>query len=201
MDELERQLERGTIYTHTVLSEQTERANENEAVVNGLIDVLIRRGLVSADELKRAIEAVRQETTAKGLLVSVHAAIRVDGEPGPPPVIDCAARLPVCQAACCRMRFALSAADLDAGALKWDLGQPYYNRRGPDGYCHRSDATTRACGIYDERPQVCRVYSCAKDTRIWSDFEAMELNQEWIDAHLGGDEPGPVEIYMDAYAV
>ena len=28
----------------------------------------------------------------------------------------------------------------------------------------------------------------------------MELNHEWIDAHLGGDELGPVEIFMDAYA-
>ena len=27
----------------------------------------------------------------------------------------------------------------------------------------------------------------------------MELNHEWIDAHLGGERPGPVEIYMNAY--
>ena len=31
---------------------------------------------------------------------------------------------------------------------------------------------------------MCRRYSCAGDTRIWKDFEAMELNEEWIREHL-----------------
>ena len=84
MDELERQLERGAVFTHTVLSEQAERANENEAVLNGLIDVLVKRGLVSSDELLRAIEAVRQETAETKQLATIGAAIRVDGEPTAP---------------------------------------------------------------------------------------------------------------------
>ena len=41
------------------------------------------------------------------------------------------------------------------------------------------------------RPAVCRGYSCAGDKRIWSDFEAIGWSQEWIDAHLGGDELQP----------
>jgi Fe-S-cluster containining protein len=200
VDELERQVERGIAFTHTVLTEQTARANENEAVVNGLVDVLIRRGVVGSDELLAAIEAVRAESAEKGQLASVGAAIRMDGPPGEPATVDCEARLHICRAACCRLPFALSTEEIEARHISWDLGRPYFNRRGTDGYCHRCDAETHACGIYDERPAVCRAYSCATDQRIWNDFEAMELNHEWIDAHLGGDELGPVEIFMDAYA-
>jgi Fe-S-cluster containining protein len=199
-DELERQLERGAVFTHSALTEQVERTNENEALLNGLIDVLVKRGVVSADELTRAIESVRRETAETGRRATLGTALRVDGPVRPPAAVDCAARLPVCRAVCCRLRFALSAEDIEAGALKWDLARPYYNRRGRDGYCHRCDHTTRACGIYEQRPTVCQAYSCADDARIWTDFAAMELNHEWIEANLGGDEPGPVEIFMDAYA-
>jgi hypothetical protein len=43
----------------------------------------------------------------------------------------------------------------------------------------------------------CRQYSCTGDERI-GDFEAMEINQEWIDAHLGA-ERSPIEIFMTAH--
>ena len=200
MDELERQVERGIAFTHTVLTDQAARANESEAVVNGLVDVLIHRGIVGSDELLAAIEAVRAESAEKGQLASVGAAIRIDGPPAETATVDCSARMHVCHAVCCRLPFALSAGEIEARHVSWDLGRPYFNRRGPDGYCHRCDAETHACGIYDERPAVCRSYSCVDDGRIWSDFDAMELNHEWIDAHLGGDELGPVEIFMDANA-
>ena len=50
--------------------------------------------------------------------------------------------------------------------------------------------------IYDDRPSPCRLYTCEHDERIWTDFEAMELNQEWIDANLA-QERGPVELFME----
>ena len=201
VDELGRQVERGSLFTHTVLTEQAERANTTEALVNGLIDLLIQDGVVDAERLRQAAEAVQDETAAAGNLATVGVAIRVDGDAAdePPAIVDCAARLPICQAACCRMRFALSAPEIESGPVKWDLGRPYFNRRGPDGYCHQCDSGTHACGVYDERPGVCRRYSCAGDGRIWKDFDAMELNHEWIAANLGGDEPGPVDAYMNAY--
>ena len=202
VNELERQVERGSLFTHTVLTEQTERANTTEAILSGLVDLLIDGGVINADKLRQAVEAVQDETAAAGDLATVGVAIRVDGDDAnePPVIVDCAARLPICQAACCRMRFALSAPEIESGPVKWDLGRPYLNRRGHDGYCHQCDPATHACGVYDERPGVCRRYSCAGDGRIWKDFDAMELNHEWIAANLGGDEPGPVEIYMNAYA-
>lgn len=201
LDELERQLERGSLFTHTVLTEQAERANDTEALVNGLVDLLIGGGVINADKLRQAVEAVHDETAAAGQLAAVGVAIRVDGEQAGEPdvVVDCAARLPICKAACCRMRFALSVEEIESGPLRWDLGRPYLNRRGRDGYCHQCDPGTRACGVYEQRPAVCRHYSCAGDARIWKDFDAMELNREWIEANLGADEPGPVEIFMNSY--
>jgi Fe-S-cluster containining protein len=200
VDDLERQVERGSLFTHTALTEQAERANTTDALVNGLVDLLIAGGVINADKLRQAVEAVQDETAAAGDLAMVGLALRVDGDEAdePPVAIDCAARLPICQAACCRMRFALSAPEIESGPVKWDLGRPYHNRRGRDGYCHRCAPDTHACEVYDQRPAVCRRYSCAGDARIWKDFDAMELNHEWIAANLGGDEPGPVEIYMNA---
>ena len=158
VNELERQVQRGSLFTHTLLTEQAERANTTEALVNGLIDVLIQDGVIEADRLRQAAEAVQDETAAAGNLATVGVAIRIDGDEAdePPAIVDCAARLPICQAACCRMRFALSAPEIESGPVKWDLGRPYFNRRGPDGYCHQCDSGTHACGVYDERPGVCR---------------------------------------------
>ena len=64
--ELERQVERGSLFTHTALTEQAARANENEAIVNGLVDVLVRHHLVDADELLEAIDSARAETADEG---------------------------------------------------------------------------------------------------------------------------------------
>ena len=197
-DELERQVERGSLFTHTALTEQALRANENEAIVNGLVDVLVRHHLVNADELLEAVDSARAETAAAGEAASLGVAIRVDGEPTPAVAVDCAARMPVCQAVCCRLRFALTVEEIESGPLKWDLGRPYYNRHDSDGYCHRCAPGTHECTIYDDRPTVCRDYSCANDPRIWTDFDAMVLNDEWIAQHTGPDVPGPIEAFMHA---
>ena len=190
--ELEHQVERGNLFAHAALSEQANRADGYEAIVHGLVDLLIENKVVGAAELGAAVNAVRTQT-------DVGIAIRVDQEgselAGTP--VDCAARLPVCHAVCCRLRFPLTVEEVESGPIKWDLGKPYFNRHGPDGYCHQCDGETHACHIYDERPAPCRQYSCAGDDRIWTDFDAMELNQAWIDQYLG-DGPGPVEIFMTA---
>jgi Fe-S-cluster containining protein len=193
--ELEQQVERGHVFAHAVLSEQASRANENEAIIRGLVELLIEREVLEADDLVAAVNAVRAQTTA-----DPDIAIRVDDENDPEngAPVDCAARLHICQAVCCRLRFPLSVEEVESGGpLKWDLGRPYFNRHGSDGYCHQCDSETHACQIYDERPAPCHQYSCVGDDRIWKDFDAMELNQEWIDERLGTG-PGPVEVFMSA---
>jgi Fe-S-cluster containining protein len=81
--------------------------------------------------------------------------------------IDCESRLPLCKAACCRLPFALSKQDVKEGIIEWDLGQPYMNARGADGYCSHLDRCSGGCGSYDHRPIPCRGYDCREDKRIW----------------------------------
>src|SRR5437588_758017 len=85
--------------------------------------------------------------------------------------IDCENRLSLCRGACCRLSFALTVQDLEEGAVKWELGRPYMVRRDADGYCHHLEREQKRCGVYEQRPIVCRSYDCRKDKRIWADFE------------------------------
>jgi Fe-S-cluster containining protein len=105
----------------------------------------------------------------------------------------------VCKAVCCKLKFALSSEEVDAGIAKWDIGHPYIIRQDSSGYCCHNDAATGGCTIYENRPMLCRRYSCRYDTRIWKDFDNMVLNDEWIDSHVGGadaillEEPSATE--------
>ncbi len=198
LGELERQVEHGNLFVHAALSEQATHSNQIEAVVNGLADLLVRLDVVNASDLVEAVETTRRQLAEAGQDASVGVAIRNDGDAPsvPAEAIDCEARLPVCKAVCCRLRFALTVEEIERGPVKWDLGRPYFNRHAPSGYCHRIDEDTLGCTVYDERPMPCRQYNCAGDERIWKDFEAMEINQEWIDARLGADR-SPIELFME----
>jgi hypothetical protein len=187
---LERQVEQGNLFTHSELTKQSHRANESEALLNGLVALLVQHKVVDADELMEIVDKARDHVEQ-----SVSVALRTD-EVTEEPLIDCAARIHVCKAVCCRLHFALNVQEIEGGVMKWELGRPYFNRHGADGYCHQWEG---GCTIYEDRPNPCRVYSCEHDDRIWKDFEAMELNEEWIAKYL--DKPiGPVELFMDALA-
>ena len=189
LNELERQVEQGTLFAHSEMTKQAARVSEGEALLNGLVGLLVRHRVVDADELMAIVDEARSHT-ANGMSV----AVRTD-EPGEEPTVDCASRLPVCKAVCCRLHFALSVEEIESGLLKWELGRPYFNRHNADGYCHQWDG---GCRIYEDRPNPCRMYSCEHDERIWKDFDAMILNDEWIAAYLD-KQRGPVELFMDAY--
>ena len=103
--------------------------------------------------------------------------------------------MPVCQAVCCRLKFALSQEEVEQGQVKWDIGHPYVIRQDSNGYCCHNDAGSRSCAIYNDRPNLCRRYSCRHDNRIWTDFEGMVLNTEWITEHLG---EGDAILLVDA---
>ena len=195
LNELERQVEGGNLFAHSTLTEHASRINEAAAIVHGLVGLLVERGLIEGDELLAAVDSVRERTERAGHHAHVGIAVRVERDVEEPD-IDCEARLPICKAACCRLHFALSVEEVERGGpLRWELGHPYFNRHNADGYCHQWDD---GCGIYDERPSVCRSYTCAGDDRIWKDFDAMELNHEFIDSKLSG-ERGPIELFMDAH--
>ena len=191
LDQLERQVERGNLFAHTALSNNAERINEAEAILYGLTDLMIEKGAVTSDEVLRAAAKVRGEMEAKGETIGPGVALRVDGDEEKDDFVpvNCAERIHICKAVCCRLQFALSAEEVESGDVKWDLGRPYHVRQESTGYCTHNDPDKRSCRIYDDRPAVCRKYSCAKDERIWKNFEEMELNEEWINENLAESRP------------
>jgi len=196
---LERQLERGSLFTHTAIGENFLRLGEVESFTYGVIDALINKGILSAEEVGDAATSVRQEMAEAGEMAGAGVAIRVekpDEAEREPAKVDCAARLHICQAACCKLDFALSTSEIEAGQVKWDLGRPYFIRREADGHCTHINRTTKVCSLYSDRPSVCRAYSCANDKRIWKDFEKMELNHEWLAEHLSPSRPRALRVLM-----
>jgi Fe-S-cluster containining protein len=183
---IERQLARDAMFTHTAIGRNSLRLSEVESFTYGLIDVLLAKGLVSQDELGTAAEHVREESAEKGEAAGPAVALRMDAPDTPPAAVNCAERMPICHSICCKLDFPLTASEVEAGSIRWDLGRPYQIRHGDDGHCTHRDRETGFCGAYEVRPGICRTYSCVHDKRIWKDFERMELNREWLDANLTG---------------
>lgn len=201
---LDRQLERGSLFTQAALQRGFLRIDETETLLLRLVELLAAKGVVAPEEIGFQADEAPEDHVAPAETDGSHdtgrpsppdessiswpsIALRVDGPDGgaePDVEVDCAARLPICRAVCCRLSFPLSAEEVDAGQVKWDIGHPYLIRHEATGYCTHNDPTTGCCGVYADRPAVCRRYSCARDPRIWKDFEGMVLNQEWIDGHL-----------------
>jgi Fe-S-cluster containining protein len=140
------------------------------------------------DTLEHALVQIRANDAAQPSRVSLDlGGDKYTVTPSTPP---CDELLPICQARCCTLTFALSTADLDEGVIRWDYGQPYLIRqRKSDGYCVHNDATTRGCTAHEHRPRVCRVYDCRTDKRIWADFDKRELAPApslYYDGRAGG---------------
>jgi Fe-S-cluster containining protein len=192
--ELDRQVQRGSMFAQAVLQRTSQRVSEAEAILARVIDQLAERGVLDPAALGLFAEGEEREEAADDLpelpsptITWPAVAIREDPPEGhgrPLAQVDCAARMHVCQAVCCRLKFPLSATEVEGGRIKWDIGHPYLIRHESDGYCAHIDRGTHACGAYDQRPEVCRTYTCVGDRRIWSDFDAMELNHAWIEEHL-----------------
>jgi hypothetical protein len=194
-EELDEQARRGSLFAQAVASEQMVRANQTEAAIYGLIDLLIKKGALTSDEVTAAIDQTGKDMRDAGRHATLEVMIREDQAAAPVSAddIDCATRIPYCKAACCKLRWPLNLEEVESGPVKWDLGRPFFNRHGAHGYCHRFEAGTHACEVYDQRPAPCRQYSCVDDDRIWLDFENMVPNVEWIE---GYEERGPVELLL-----
>ena len=194
---LDRQVERGSLFTQAVLQRAFLRLADAESILTRLVDVLAARNLLDPEELGVTVSepeppepdggAEGEPPAGGGALHWPTIALRED-DPAQERAdagieVDCSARMHICKAVCCTLSFPLSCTAVDAGAVKWDIGHPYVIRQEASGYCTHNDPDTRFCRVYDDRPGVCRRYSCARDTRIWKDFDNMVLNQEWIDGH------------------
>ena len=127
-----------------------------------LIEVLIVRGHLTPAH-------GRMIAKIKGAASVVRLAVHPDHRPAPTPR-DCAGLLPLCQGRCCAMDVSLSAEEVTAGKLRWELERPYLLPKDPDrGYCGDLGDDGR-CTAYADRPATCRHYDCANDPRVWLDF-------------------------------
>ncbi len=59
--QLERQVERGSLFTHTIVSRNSDQIHEAESFLYGVIDILIEKGIVTQDEVLQSAGKVRQE--------------------------------------------------------------------------------------------------------------------------------------------
>lgn|GEM_PF-1870901 len=190
--ELEQQMRQSSFFVQASLEQQGKLTNRLDAYLTGLLDILIDEGVVDPGRLSEVVNNNRkQQAEEQSARVDLHegptswptilvreATPEDKTEPDIP--VDCSARLPICKAVCCSLRFPLSAAEVEAGAVKWELGHPYVIRHSSVGFCVHNDRATGGCTVYEDRPQVCRRYSCADDGRIWKDFGNMVLNEEFL---------------------
>ena len=175
LEKLRNDVAAGLMYAHGRENANTSKVLEVASFSYALIELLMERGVISVEELDERKRQVGQRLTEKFAEKGMGVALTNDEQDKyayeSSVEIDCDSRLALCRGACCRLSFALTVQDLEEGSVKWDLGRPYMIRHDEDGYCHHIERTSKRCGLYEQRPVVCRAYDCRKDKRIWEDFE------------------------------
>jgi Fe-S-cluster containining protein len=185
MSEDDRQIATGLGFCHNEINTLARQMLAASTQVNALTAILTERGLLTKEEMeskqveerKRLMAVLNREDFGVAMSEEFPDKYNIPAEKLPQ--IDCEARLPLCGAACCSMRFALTGQDLDEGVVRWEYGQPYLIRHDNEvGRCIHQDPDDFHCGIYEKRPSVCRVYDCRHDARIWVDFEQRIINPD-----------------------
>ena len=178
LESVRSELVAGLLYAHDRVNADSSKLLETTAFLYAAIELLAERGLISIAELDERKRTV-MERLGRIFLKRGMGVVLLEPEADKytyPDVaeVDCAARIHLCHAACCRLSFALSQQDVEEGILRWELGDPYMGRREADGYCHHLDRATLRCSVREHRPIPCRAYTCKQDRRIWKDFDGME---------------------------
>ena len=184
LEELREEVTLGLLYVHHQLGANTGKALEASSFLYALIELLIKRGIITEEELNKEKMAVAERLVGKFREIGMGAAFQEDEQDkyGFGDVqIDCESRMHLCKAACCKMNFALSRQDIEERIVRWDLGHPYMIAKDVDGYCVHLDKRTHRCRIWENRPVPCRAFDCRNDKRIWLDFEKMILNPKLPD--------------------
>jgi hypothetical protein len=180
------ELEDAVRFVH-LMSMQSRLAIERiEAQVNALIAGLTKAKSLDEQAMVEDFPEASKRAREQSLLAAHVKIGPAENKYGvATPEIDCEARMPLCQARCCRLTVHLAFQDIDEG-IRWEYARPYeLRRRESDGYCMYSHEETRSCGIYEKRPSVCRKYDCRADARVWLDFEnRIPAPMERSDNHL-----------------
>jgi len=180
--DLRAEMVEGLLYIHGRLSANTGKILESASFLYALIELLHEKGLLSIDELdarkqlvgERLADQFRQNGTGILLQEPEYDKYTFQDETK----IDCAGRIHLCQAACCRLPFALSRQDVREGIIHWNLGRPYIIAQDEDGYCHHLERGACRCSVRQHRPVPCRAYDCRSEKRIWLDFDSMLVNPD-----------------------
>ena len=169
--ELRGEIERGLQFSNVMLTVNQEASNEAVAYVQALVDLPVAKGIIRQEELEQPLEQAQREV-AEAVVPRVRLGETSDKyAEGQSVDADCPNRVHLCQGRCCTFKFYLTKQDLDEGVVRWDYGNPYWIRQGPDGYCVHFDREKRGCGVYETRPYICRRFDCRKDKRLWIDYE------------------------------
>jgi hypothetical protein len=184
MNALRREVAEGFLDSHARANRNAAKALEIGSFCYALIEMLEEKGLINYEELNERKKAVNKRLVKKfadqGLGVIALQDFKEDKYRYSDQVqIDCASRVSICRAACCRLDLALSRQDLEEGIIKWDLGRPYLIARNSDDYCRHLDRYTCRCAVWQHRPIPCRGYDCRRGERIWLDFENSIINHDF----------------------
>jgi Fe-S-cluster containining protein len=179
---------RDKIYQHINDCVQRLRGNlvdTQEWVRNLLLEVRILQDLlhrkvgisqtdIEAHKREKTLELFLQEKYWNGLnvLITGGNSIKDDGTR----LVDCMERLEFCGGACCFIGFPLTSDEIKKGIIEWDDSHPFKIRHDEWDICAHWDSRTKRCRVYEDRPLVCRRYSCENDRRIWLNFEEKIVN-------------------------
>jgi Fe-S-cluster containining protein len=155
---------------------------EVASFIYAAIELLVEKGLLTIEELDERKKAVAERLVKKYTAEGMGAAYQdpeFDKYTFERTVeLDCESRLPLCKAACCRLRFALSRQDVEEGIVQWESKHPYFIAHRADGYCRHLDGDKLSCSVHANRPVPCHGYDCRNDRRIWHDFDQQLLSSE-----------------------
>ncbi len=165
-------VEAGLGRVNEMLAAARDETAKAAAMARALATLLVEKGIVRPEEVGLLMRRVRMQILAEPAPRVRLGSTRDKYTAAGAAEIDCASRLPLCQARCCTFAFFLTRQDLDEGVVRWDYGNPYWIKQAADGYCTHCDPASRACTIFAQRPFVCRKFDCRRDERIWVDFEA-----------------------------
>lgn len=195
LETLEASLAAGLRFSNDASALTRRDLQDQKALLYSVVELLMSKGLIHLPELETRkqdlLKSLEQSQPARPKLYLVDAPDKYSA--GDLPVVNCEARYPFCRGACCKLWFSLSLQDLDERVVKWNYAQPYSIAQGADGRCVHQDRATCKCTIYDNRPHICRTYTCSQDKRIWLDFEACIPNPALDDPNWPRPTESPAE--------
>jgi Fe-S-cluster containining protein len=179
-DPIERRLAQGLHFADMMGATNQQALLENQVLLHALTELLVSKGAIRLHELEERKKAVAEYFDERGRKPKVHLVVTDDKyEERHRMPVDCETRIHLCKGRCCKLWFALSVQDIEERIVRWNYAEPYAIARGEDGRCvHQERGGSYRCGVWENRPLICRTYTCRDDKRIWLDFDQRIINPD-----------------------